>query len=59
MERGLSTTLEPRGAGGLDVGVLAHVLVVAVEEFARLTLERPAEYPKERLVSALAGLITV
>ncbi|WP_079132575.1 TetR/AcrR family transcriptional regulator [Streptomyces nanshensis] len=58
VERGLSTALESRGAGGLDVGVLAHVLVVTVEEFARLTLERPAEYPKERLVSALAGLIT-
>ncbi|NLU72655.1 TetR/AcrR family transcriptional regulator [Streptomyces sp. HNM0575] len=57
IERGLSIALETRGADGLDVGVLAHVLVVTIEEFARLTLERPAEYGKERLVTALSGLL--
>lgn len=57
IENGLSTALESRGAGGLDVGVLSHVLVVTIEEFARLTLERPEEYSKERLVAALSGLL--
>lgn len=43
----------------LDVEVVAHSLVALVQEFARLLLSKPEEYPKERLLSAYAGILAL
>lgn len=51
---GLAAGLPGRG---LDTDVLAHVLLICAEHFARLALEDPEQYSRERLVKALAGLI--
>lgn len=43
----------------LDVEVVAHALVALVQEFARLLLSKPDDYPKERLLSAYAGILAL
>lgn len=43
----------------LDVEVVAHSLVALVQELARLLLSKPEEYPKERLLSAYAGILAL
>ncbi|EGD42525.1 TetR/AcrR family transcriptional regulator [Nocardioides sp. WG-D5] len=53
----LRTNLGPETE--LDVEVVAHSLVTLVQEFARLLLARPDEYPKERLLAAYAGMLAV
>lgn len=54
----LQAGLERRGGPDLDVDVLAHVVMATGEEFARLVLDRPAEYDRERLVAALQMLLS-
>ncbi len=51
----LRTNLDP--GTELDVEVVAHSLVALVQEFARLLLAKPDEYPKERLLAAYAGML--
>ncbi|MFI5625353.1 TetR/AcrR family transcriptional regulator [Nocardioides sp. NPDC051685] len=53
----LRTNLDP--GTELDVEVVAHSLVALVQEFARLLLEKPEEYPKERLLDAYAGMLAL
>lgn len=53
----LRTNLGPETE--LDVEVIAHSLVALVQEFARLLLVRPDEYPKERLLAAYAGMLAL
>ncbi|NGN94238.1 TetR/AcrR family transcriptional regulator [Nocardioides sp. KC13] len=53
----LRTNLDP--GTELDVEVVAHSLVALVQEFARLLLTRPDEYPKERLLAAYAGILAL
>ena len=43
----------------VDVEVVAHSLVALVQEFARMLLANPDEYPKERLMSAYAGMLAL
>ena len=57
IEGGLSAALGPAGEDGPDVRVLAHVVLATAEEFARLTLLRPEEYPSARLVATLRRII--
>ena len=42
--------LERRGGPYLDAEVLAHMVMVVGEEFARLVLADPERYPRERLM---------
>lgn len=53
----LRASLEP--GTDLDVEVIAHSLVALMEELARLALARPAEYPKDRLLDAFAGILAL
>ncbi|MGH3351231.1 MAG: TetR/AcrR family transcriptional regulator [Nocardioides sp.] len=53
----LRTNLDP--GAELDVEVVAHSLVALVQEFARLLLSKPDDYPKERLLSAYAGILAL
>lgn len=53
----LRTNLDP--GTELDVEVVAHSLVALVQEFARLLLAKPDEYPKERLLDAYAGMLAL
>lgn len=53
----LRTNLDP--GTELDVEVVAHSLVALVQEFARLLLEKPDEFPKERLLAAYAGMLAL
>lgn len=41
----------------LDAEVLAHLLMVSAEELARLVLEAPDRFPKDRLMTTLRGLV--
>lgn len=41
----------------LDAEVLARLLMVSAEELARLVLEEPERFPKERLMATLRGLV--
>jgi hypothetical protein len=43
----------------LDVEVVAHSLVALLQEFARLLLAKPDEYPRERLLAAYAGMLAL
>lgn len=53
----LQVGLDQRGGPDLDVDVLAHVVMATAEEFARLVLDRPETYGRERLVAALQALL--
>lgn len=53
----LDTNLGPEAE--VDVEVVAHSLVALVQEFARLLLSNPEEYPKDRLLSAYAGMLAL
>lgn len=57
IEAGLRTGLEQRGGPDLDTQVLSHIVMVMAEEFGRLVLEDPPRYSKERLLTALTGLL--
>ena len=49
--------LERRGGPYLDAEVLAHMVMVVGEEFARLVLADPERYPRERLMETFEGLL--
>lgn len=49
--------LERRGGPDLDVEVLAHLTMVTAEEFARLALDHPDQYDKQRLMQTLEMMI--
>lgn len=57
LESLLEVGLQIRGGPDLDVELLSHMLVVAIEHFARLVLEDPERFTRDRLVSGLAGLV--
>ena len=42
----------------VDVDLLAHLTLVTAEEFARLTLEDPERYDKDRLLATIETLIS-
>lgn len=54
----LQVGLERRGGPDVDVDVLAHLVMITAEHFGRLVLDQPERYDKERLVSALEGLLS-
>lgn len=54
----LEAGLQLRGGPFLDTQVVSHLVLVSAEEFGRLILEEPPRYDKQRLVDALAGLLT-
>ena len=54
---GIDAGLQLRGGPDLDTQVLSHLVLVTAEEFGRLVLEDPPRYDKDRLVTALAGLL--
>ncbi len=50
--------LEPRrGLGRLDPELIAHTLIAAAEDAARLTLTHPRRFPPERLADFTAELL--
>lgn len=53
----LQAGLEQRGGPFLDVDVLSHLVLVTGEHFARLMLEDPPRFDRERLLDALEGLL--
>ncbi|WP_183092205.1 TetR/AcrR family transcriptional regulator [Nocardioides stalactiti] len=55
---GLAAGLQLRGGPQLDTEVVAHLVLVTAEEFGRMMLEDPPRYQKDRLVAALAGLLS-
>ncbi|MFE6645197.1 TetR/AcrR family transcriptional regulator [Nocardioides sp. NPDC057772] len=46
------------GSKEVDVDLLAHLTLVTAEEFARLTLEDPDRYDKDRLMATVETLIS-
>lgn len=54
---GLEAGVQLRGGPEVDCEILSHLVLVTAEEFGRLVLEDPPRYSKERLRSALAGLL--
>lgn len=55
--RAIRAGLDARGGPDLDADILSHLAVATAEQFGRLALERPDEYPRERLVEALGTLL--
>ena len=53
----IETGIQLRGGPFVDAEILSHIVLVMAEEFGRLVLEDPPRYEKERLVSALRGLL--
>lgn len=53
----VGTGLERRGGPFLDADVLAHMVMVVAEEFARLVLADPGHYPPARLIDTFEGLL--
>jgi AcrR family transcriptional regulator len=53
----IDTGIQLRGGPFVDAEILSHLVLVMAEEFGRLVLEDPPRYDKERLVSALRGLL--
>lgn len=54
---GLDVGLQLRGGPELDTEVLSHLVLVTAEAFGRLMLEDPPRYDKQRLITALSGLL--
>ncbi|HET7734900.1 MAG TPA: TetR/AcrR family transcriptional regulator [Nocardioidaceae bacterium] len=54
---GLEAGLHLRGGPSLDTDVVSHLVLVTAEEFGRMMLQDPPRYDRERLVSALRGLL--
>lgn len=55
----LQQEIDRRQVPGADADVLAHVVLATAEEFARLALEDPRRYSKERLIGSLQALLAM
>lgn len=53
----IDTGIQLRGGPFVDAEILSHIVLAMAEEFGRLVLEDPPRYDKERLVTALRGLL--
>lgn len=53
----LAAGIEMRGGPFVDPELLAHLVVATGEEYGRLMLEEPPRYSRERVLSALEGLL--
>jgi AcrR family transcriptional regulator len=49
--------LERRGGPDLDADILARMVMVVGEEFARLVLDDPERFPRSRLMETFEGLL--
>jgi AcrR family transcriptional regulator len=49
--------IQLRGGPFVDAEILSHIVLAMAEEFGRLVLEDSPRYDKERLVTALRGLL--
>jgi AcrR family transcriptional regulator len=54
----LELGLVAQGGPQLDADVLSHIVLITAEHFGRLVLESPDLYSRDRLVTALEGLLT-